>query len=217
MCDRVIESWVKNMKKTSLGELIANAVSHGIGILLSVTALVVLIIISDTTAELFAGIVYGISLIILYTSSTLLHSFPEKMKRVVSVFRRLDHASIYILISGTYTPFLIVLVRTREAYILFGVLWGLTILGIILKAIWIKKFQVVHLAIYLLMGWSIMIIINQVLSMIDQGLLWIILGGVSYTIGVAFYIARFKYQHFVWHIFVLVGSILHFISIVLIY
>lgn len=205
------------MKKTSLGELIANAVSHGVGALLSVAGLVTLLVISDTTNELIASVIYGISLMILYFSSTLLHSFPEKMKRVFTVFQRLDHSSIFLLISGTYTPFLIVLIRTKEAYVLFGILWGLTILGIVLKSIWISKFQMVHLAIYLIMGWSIMLIYQQAIPLLGSTVIYVVIGGLFYTIGVAFYISKFKYQHFIWHLFVLAGSIFHFVSILLIY
>jgi hemolysin III len=205
------------MKKTSLGELIANAVSHGVGALLSIAGLVILLVISDTTAEYIASLVYGISLMILYFSSTLLHSFPEKMKRVFTVFQRLDHASIFLLITGTYTPFLIVLLGTVEAYILLAALWVLTILGIVMKAIWISKFQYVHLVIYLLMGWSILLIYDQVFEGLGTLLLWVVLGGACYTVGVIFYIAKFKYQHFIWHLFVLAGSVFHFVTIALMY
>lgn len=205
------------MKKTSLGELIANAVSHGVGAILSVAGLVVLLVIADTTNELIASIIYGLSLMILYFSSTLLHSFPERMERVFTVFQRLDHSSIFLLITGTYTPFLIVLIRTREAYILFGILWGLTILGIVLKSIWISRFQMVHLAIYLIMGWSIMLIYQQAIPLLGNTVMFVVIGGLFYTIGVAFYVSKFKYQHFIWHLFVLAGSIFHFISIILIF
>ena len=205
------------MRKTSLGELIANAVSHGVGALLSIAGLVILLVISDTTAEYIASLVYGISLMILYFSSTLLHSFPEKMKRVFTVFQRLDHASIFLLISGTYTPFLIVLLGTVEAYILLGALWALTILGIVMKAIWISKFKYIHLIIYLLMGRSILLIYEQVFDGLGTLLIWVVLGGICYTVGVIFYIAKFKYQHFVWHLFVLAGSVFHFVTIALMY
>lgn len=205
------------MKKTSLGELIANAISHGVGALLAIAGLVVLLVISDTTAELVASLVYGISLIILYFSSTLLHSFPEKMERVFTVFQRLDHASIFILISGTYTPFLLVLIGTNDAYVLLGSLWALTIVGVVMKSIWISKFKYVHLTIYLLMGWSVMLIYNQIAEGIGSILILLVLGGLCYTIGVAFYVAKFKYQHFVWHLFVLAGSVFHFVSIVMFY
>ena len=139
------------------------------------------------------------------------------MTRVFTVFQRLDHSSIFLLISGTYTPFLLVLVKTKEAYILFGILWGLTILGIVLKSIWISKFQMVHLAIYLIMGWSIMFIYKQALPLLGDAMIYVVIGGLCYTLGVAFYVSRFKYQHFVWHLFVLAGSLIHFVSILMIY
>ena len=205
------------MKKTTLGELIANAVSHGIGFILAIAGFIVLLVISNTTTELIASLIYGLSLIILYLSSTLLHSFPESMKKVFTVFQRLDHSSIFLLISGTYTPFLIVMIRTTEAYILFTTLWLLTILGIVLKSIWISKFQFVHLFIYLLMGWSILLIMDQAAPLIGDALLYVVLGGLCYTLGVAFYVSKFKYQHFIWHLFVLAGSVFHFVSVILIY
>ena len=205
------------MKRTSLGELIANAVSHGVGVLLAIAGLVILLVISDTTMEIIASLVYGLSLVILYLSSTLLHSFPEKMKRVFAVFQRLDHSSIFLLISGTYTPFLLVLLGTTEAYVLLIALWVLTIIGIVFKSIWISRFQGIHLIIYLLMGWSVLLIYDQVFEGLGNTIMWVVIGGLCYTIGVAFYIAKFKYQHFIWHLFVLAGSVFHFISIVYIY
>ena len=205
------------MKKTSLGELIANAVSHGVGVLLAIAGLVVLLVISDTTTEYIASSIYGSSLIMLYLSSTLLHSFPEKMKRVFAVFQRLDHASIFVLIAGTYTPFLIVLLGSTEAYVLLAALWVLTVLGVVMKSIWIKKYQFIHLAIYLLMGWSIMLIYDQVYEGLGNLLIWVVIGGLCYTVGVGFYVSKFKYQHFIWHLFVLAGSVFHFISIALMY
>lgn len=206
-----------NMRKTSLGELIANAVSHGVGFILAIAGLVILLVISDTNKEVIASLIYGLSLMILYLSSTLLHSFPEKMKRVFTVFQRLDHSSIFLLISGTYTPFLIVLIGTKEAYYLFGFLWLLTILGIVFKSIWIDKFQFFHLFIYLMMGWSILLIMDQAAPLIGDALLFVVVGGLCYTLGVGFYVSKFKYQHFIWHLFVLAGSVFHFVSVILIY
>ena len=201
------------MKKTSLGELIANAISHGLGASFAIVALVLLLVKSDTTSEILSSIAFGVAMIILYLSSTLFHSFPEKMKRVSSVFQRLDHSSIFLLISGTYTPFLVLLVATKEAYILLVILWTITIIGIIMKSIWIHKFKFVHLAIYLFMGWSILFIINEVYYGIGDVFLFVLLGGISYTVGVAFYVARFKYNHFIWHLFVLGGTVFHFIAV----
>jgi len=201
------------MKKTTLGELVANAVSHGIGIIFAITALVLMLLKAQGTAEVLSSLAFGVSMIILYTSSTLFHSFPEKMKRVYTVFQRLDHSSIFLLITGTYTPFLVLLLGTTEAYILLITLWLITILGIVMKSIWIHKFQMIHLVIYLVMGWSIVIIFKGVYAGLGDNFIFILLGGISYTVGVGFYVSKFKYQHFDWHLFVLGGSVFHFIAV----
>ena len=202
-------------KTTSLGELIANAISHGVGVLLSITALILLLVKADTTLEVISGLIFGISLIVLYLSSTLFHSFPEKLKTVYTVFQRFDHSSIFILIAGTYTPFLLLLVNNTQGYIMLALLWSFTLIGIIMKSIWISKFQLIHLAIYLIMGWSVLAVFNEVYTGLNEYFYFLLFGGISYTIGVAFYLARFKYSHFVWHIFVLGGSVFHFLCIYL--
>lgn len=204
------------MKKTSLGELIANAISHGVGVILAIVALVILLSNSNGTPEIISSIVFGVSMIVLYSCSTLFHSFPEKMKRVFTVFQRLDHSSIFILISGTYTPFLVLVVNSTRGYILLGILWGITVIGIVLKAIWIDRFKFIHLALYLLMGWSIVFVFNDVIGELGNAFIYLLLGGISYTVGVGFYVSKFKYSHFVWHIFVLGGTILHFVAIYII-
>lgn len=201
------------MKKTSLGELIANAVSHGVGVLFAITFLVLLLVRAQGTLEVLSSIAFGVAMIILYLSSTLFHSFPEKMKRVYAVFQRLDHSSIFLLITGTYTPFLVLVANNTKGYILLGVLWLITIVGIVFKSIWIKKFHYVHLALYVIMGWSIVFVWSDVSPNLGESFIYILLGGISYTLGVIFYVSRFKYAHFVWHIFVLGGSVLHFIAI----
>ena len=201
------------MKKTSIGELIANAISHGIGIIFAITALVLMLLKSDTTPEILSSLTFGVAMIILYISSTLFHSFPERMKRVYTVFQRLDHSSIFLLITGTYTPFLVLLIGTRESYMLLIGLWIFTILGIVMKSIWIHKFQAVHLIIYLVMGWSVVLIIREVQIGLEAIFILMLLGGLSYTVGVGFYISKFKYQHFVWHLFVLGGSVFHFFAV----
>jgi len=201
------------MKRTTLGELIANAISHGLGALFAIIGLVLLLIKADTTSEILSSIAFGVAMIILYLSSTLFHSFPEQMKRVYSIFQRLDHSSIFVLISGTYTPFLILLVGTRDAYILLIILWTMTLIGIIMKSIWIHKFKYIHLAIYLFMGWSILLIFNDLYYGTDDVFIFVLLGGISYTVGVGFYVARFKYNHFIWHLFVLGGTTFHFIAV----
>ena len=200
-------------RKTSLGELIANAVSHGIGFMLAIAALVLLVVKADTLIEVLSSVAFGVSMIVLYLSSTLLHSFPDEMKTVKDVFRRFDHSSIFILIAGTYTPFLVLLVGTTEAYILLIGLWVITFLGIIFKSIWANKYMVVSVVIYLLMGWSFILVSNDVYSGLGNEIMYLVIGGVSYTVGVLFFISRFKYSHFVWHLFVLGGTFFHFICV----
>ncbi len=200
------------MRKTSLGELIANAVSHGVGLLLAIAGFVLLLVKAQGTAEVISSLVFGISLILLYTSSTLFHSFPEKMKRVFTVFQRLDHSSIFLLISGTYTPFLILVIHNVRGYILLAFLWVITIVGIVFKSIWISKFKYIHLTIYLLMGWSLLFVFNDFIENIGN-YYFVLAGGLSYTFGIAFYVSKFKYSHFIWHLFVLMGSIFHWIAI----
>ncbi len=201
------------MRKSTLGELIANAVSHGIGVGLAIAGLVLLLIKANTTIEIFSSLAYGVSMIILYLSSTMLHSFPDKMVRVKNVFRRFDHSSIFLLIAGTYTPFLVLLVGTTEAYILLIGLWILTLLGIIFKSIWGEKFMGVSLVIYLLMGWSFILVSKDIYSQMGNELVFLVIGGLFYTVGVIFFISKFKYSHLVWHIFVLGGSLFHFIVV----
>ncbi|MEC9485665.1 MAG: hemolysin III family protein [Candidatus Izemoplasma sp.] len=203
------------MKKTTLGELLADAISHGVGVLLAITGLILMILVSDTTIELFATLVYGITLVILYLSSTLFHAFPDKMVRTNQVFQRLDHSSIFLLISGTYTPFMLLVIKSIEGYILLAVLWGLTILAITFKAIWLHKYHALYVILYIVMGWSILWVISDVIELLEFGTALLFVGGISYTLGVIFYASKFKYHHFVWHIFVLAGSITHFVAIYL--
>jgi hemolysin III len=200
------------MKKTSLGEMIANAISHGIGLLLAIVGLVLLLVKANTTPEILSSVVFGLSMILLYTSSTLFHSFPEKMKRTYTVFQRLDHSSIFLLISGTYTPFLVLVVNDTKGYILLGFLWLMTIVGIVFKSIWINKFKYIHLAMYLIMGWSVMFVKDAFFMNISD-YTFVLIGGISYTLGVVFYVSKFKYSHFVWHLFVLAGTFFHFLAI----
>lgn len=201
------------MKKTSLGELIANAVSHGVGVLFAVTMMVLLLVRASGTREILSVLAFAIAMIVLYLSSTLFHSFPEKMRRVYTVFQRFDHSAIFILITGTYTPFMVLLANNTKGYILLAVLWGITIIGIVFKSIWISKFQLVHLTLYVLMGWSVMLIWNDIYPLPGNTMWFLLCGGISYTAGVVFYVSRFKYAHFVWHLFVLGGSVLHFIAV----
>ncbi|QWB99547.1 hemolysin III family protein [Mycoplasmatota bacterium] len=201
------------MKKTSLGELIADAVTHGIGVLASMIGLVLIMIKADNTLAYVSGSIYGFCLIFLYLSSTLFHSFPEYFKRTRAVFQRFDHSGIFLLIVGTYTPIILHTLPIKFALIYLAIMWSLTFTGIVFKAIWIKKYKYIHLAIYLLMGWSVIFVWKDVYPFIQSQLWPLVLGGLAYTIGVVFYLSKFKYHHFVWHLFVMAGSVFHFIVI----
>lgn len=209
-------------RKQTIGEEIANATSHGVMAIFGIVALILLIIKSNTGVELAASIIFGLSIFLLYLNSTLYHSLAFTKSK--PVFRRLDHISIYILIGGTFAPVLLLVPGLRNDMLSIGIDKGLAIfisqwilitIGITLKAIWIKKFQVLHVLVFLLLGWSGVFIISAVASAGFEVFLFILLGGISYTIGVIFYSlsSKVKYFHFSWHIFVALGTIFQFIAI----
>lgn len=212
------------MKKSNiqtLGEEIANAVSHGLMAIFGIVALILLLVKSDTSLDIFAAIIFGFGIINLYTMSTLYHSlFHPKAK---ALFQRFDHLSIYILIGGTFAPALLLIPGLQEPFLgtgvglgplLFIVQWILILIGVIFKSIWIKKYAKFHLFIYLAMGWSALIFVNQLFAY-QQGAFWFVFGGgVAYSLGVAFYVfPQIKYFHFIWHIFTGLGTVLQFVAI----
>ena len=202
------------MKKERLTDWIANAVSHGVGVLIAITAMILLLNRAEETIEKIGVTVFGVTMILLYLSSTLYHALPTHKPRINRVFRTLDHVSIYMLIAGTYTPFLLVLIPNQKGFIFLAILWCIALIGITMKAIWFRRFKAIHIILYLLMGWSVLLIwpdVNTVIIPISRTYLFI--GGLAYTVGVAFYLMKFKLSHFVWHLFVLSGTILHGISI----
>ncbi|MEJ5306731.1 MAG: hemolysin III family protein [candidate division WOR-3 bacterium] len=203
-------------RKMSLIEEIFNSTTHGAGFLLSVVGLVLCVVFSVKVKNVYAIVsssIYGASLILLYISSTLYHSFPEgKVKRVFKFF---DHTSIYILIAGTYTPFALLPLRGPLGWTIFGIIWGLALLGILFKTFFINKTDILSTIIYILMGWIIIFAIKQVYISIPKiSFVFLVIGGISYTLGTIFYILdRLFFFHIVWHLFVLAGSITHFFSI----
>lgn len=204
------------MEREHLGEWLANAISHGVGFILTVVAFIVLLMNAQEPAHRWAVTIYGISLMMLYLFSTLYHALPSHKPKVYYLFKRFDHMAIYLLIAGTYTPMVWIVLNNRQGFILLGILWSLALLGIVLKAIWIRRYAPIHVGIYLLMGWSVMFIwpsIGPSLSSVAMGFL--IFGGVSYSVGVIFYaLSRKKrYMHFIWHLFVLTGSLLHVMAV----
>lgn len=207
----------------TLGEEIANGIIHGVGVTLAISALTMLIVFAAQAHNgwaLGAGIVYGISLVVEYTASTLYHSFPQP--GVKHVFKVLDHAGIYLLIAGTYTPFTLVTLRDatlgRVEHVglwLFGVVWGLAVVGIATEAFWTYRPRWLSAVVYLIMGWLVVVAMQPLVGGIAPAGLWLVVsGGLCYTVGTVFYVLkRVPYMHAVWHVFVLAGSILHFLAV----
>jgi len=195
------------------GEEIANAVIHGIGALLSVAALTLLVLRGTDSWAVVSFAIYGASLILLFTASTLYHALThEGAKRVFQVF---DHGAIYLLIAGTYTPFCLVPLRGAWGWTLFGIEWGLAILGITLYAVGIKALKKIEVAVYILMGWCIVVGWTPLYRSVSGAtLFWLIAGGVFYTAGTFWYRQKIKRgTHVTWHVFVLAGAVAHFWAI----
>ena len=197
-------------------EELMHALSHGIGALLSVAALALMLSVSLHSGDnwhLFSSIVYGGSLILLYTSSTLYHAISDlDIKRKL---RQLDHAAIFILIAGTYTPFTLINLRDNWGLPLFGLIWLIAIIGVIVEVATALKYKKLSLALYLGMGWMVIIAIQPMLEYVEQGgLILLLAGGLSYSAGVIFYIWKTLFMHHaIWHLFVLAGSVLHFLAV----
>ncbi|PTO92046.1 hemolysin III family protein [Vibrio sp. 10N.286.48.B8] len=197
----------------------ANAITHGLGVVLGVIGLILLLIRAfDYQADMLtvaSMTIYGSSIILLFLASTLYHSITtEKTKRLL---KTLDHCAIYLLIAGSYTPFLLVGLRTPLAMGLMAVIWGIALVGIIMKIAFVYRFKRLSLFIYLAMGWLSLIVVYQLAMNIDiGGLVLLAVGGVIYSLGVIFYVAkRIPYNHAIWHLFVLAGCACHFFAIYL--
>ncbi|MBI1767553.1 MAG: hemolysin III family protein [Bacteroidetes bacterium] len=206
----------KNDKKPSTGEEIANAITHGIGALLAIAALVVLIVLAavkGTVWHVVSFSIFGATLVLLYFASTLYHSLTHAGAK--HVFHKFDHISIYLLIAGTYTPFCLTALRGWIGWTVFGIVWGCAVLGAVLKAISIGSRVRLSTVLYVLMGWVILFAIKPLYqAMPHNGFILLMGGGVSYTLGTIFFLRdQVKYNHSVWHVFVLGGSVLHFFAV----
>jgi hemolysin III len=200
----------------SLGEEIANSVSHGIGFLAAVAAAPVLVfsaVHSGVTARIVGASVFAVTMVLLYLISTLYHALPRN--RAKRVFRILDHAAIFLMIAGTYTPFTLGVLRGTWGWMLFGLVWSLALAGVVHTAVGGVRYPKLSTCLYLAMGWLILIAVKPLwLRVPTWGLLWLLAGGIAYTAGVAFYAAkRVRYSHFVWHLFVIAGTACHFIAV----
>lgn len=200
----------------SLGEEIFNSITHGIGTLLSIAALVLLVVfasIKGSAWHIVSFSIFGTTLVLLYLASTLYHSFTRE--KIKNLFARFDHAAIFLLIAGTYTPFVLTTLRGPLGWTIFGIIWGLAITGVVIRSIYLTRFRKLMVGVYLGMGWMFLIaVVPMVHKLPGTSLIFLILGGLFYSIGVIFYTWRnLKYGHGIWHLFVLAGSIMHFFSV----
>lgn len=200
----------------TLREEIANSITHGVGALLSIAGLVILTVLAVRYGDawhIVSCAIFGATLILLYTASTLYHGIPHPKAK--QVLRIIDHSAIFLLIAGTYTPFTLVSLRGPWGWSLFGTIWGLALLGIILELTPWRRFRLLSVALYVGMGWAVVVAAQPMLdSVAPRGLLLLAAGGLAYTLGIAFYVWRsLPHHHAVWHLFVLTGSVLHFFAV----
>jgi hemolysin III len=206
-----------NLREQTPPEELANAITHGIGLGLAIAAQVVMMVFANQYGDIWHIVgysIYGTTLILLYFSSTMYHSIaPGKWK---DRFHLTDHISIFLLIAGTYTPITLIAMRdTAWGWTIFGIIWGAAILGIVLKVFWFDRFKLLSLILYGIMGWIIIIAIKPLIESVNTtGLIFLLVGGISYSLGIIFYVWRkIPFSHAIWHLFVLGGSISHFFTI----
>jgi hemolysin III len=197
-------------------EEIANTITHGVGLALSIAGFGILLVLAalrGTAWHIVACSIYGVTLICLYAASTLYHAVISP--RVKRALRILDHSAIYLLIAGTYTPFLLIKLRGPWGWSLFGVVWGLAFAGVLFKFWFVERFGFLSTAVYIGMGWLVVIAVKPVVTHIPiNALVWLLVGGLAYTFGVIFYASkRIPYGHTIWHLFVLAGSACHYVAV----
>lgn len=204
----------------TVGEEIANAISHGVGMLAAmlVTPFLIIKAIPLGAGAITGAAIFGASMIVLYASSAIYHSLPHcRAKRIFQIF---DHAAIFLLIAGTYTPFTLSALQGAWGWTLFGIIWGLALIGIVLKTIHTDGTSKLSIALYLAMGWLAVFAVRPLYySMSANGLFWVLAGGVLYTAGVLFfaYDHKKKFNHFIWHLFVLGGTTAHVIAVIYVF
>jgi channel protein, hemolysin III family len=207
---------VSKHKAYSVAEEIAHALTHGVGAIAAIVGLVFMLVWAVSYGDTFhvvSASIYGASLILLYLASTLYHAFP--WPRVKAFFQQMDHAAIYVLIAGTYTPFALVNLRGAWGWTLLAVVWSIALIGIIMEVAMKERKKWLSLSLYLGLGWMALVVIKPMLETVEAGGLWLLLaGGLAYTFGVIFYVWKsLRFHHAIWHVFVLAGSVLHFLSV----
>ncbi len=203
--------------RTNLGDILANAITHGIGLGLAVAGAVCLIVAAarGPTLLIVCCSVFSVALVLVYLCSTLYHSLVRTRAR--HVFHVLDHSAIYVLIAGTYTPFTLVSLRGPLGWVLFTVVWSLAVAGVVFKSLAIGRFPAASALVYLFQGWLAVFVVRSLLHAIGwHGILWLFAGGLAYTLGIIFFaLDRLPYFHAAWHIFVLAGSVAHYFAVFL--
>ncbi|NTU70434.1 MAG: hemolysin III family protein [Coriobacteriia bacterium] len=202
----------------TLGEEIANSVIHGIGAVLSIAALTMLLVFAGWAQNGWAiasALVYGIALVLEYTASTLYHAFPQP--NVKHLFKIFDHCGIYLLIAGSYTPFCLMTLRGSGGLWMFAFIWTFAVVGIAAEAFWPYRPRWLSAAVYLGMGWAVIFTIKPLIAALEPAGLWLLIaGGLCYTVGTIFYVLKkVRYMHAIWHVWVLAGSICHFLAVLL--
>ena len=200
----------------SRGEELANSITHGIGIVFAICAMAILAVFASRYGDAWRIVscsIFGAALILLYVASTLYHAVQRPKAK--SVLRILDHSAILVLIAGTYTPFTLVNLRGPWGWSLFGIIWGLAVFGIAIETTRLRRYRAGLIALYVVMGWAVVAAVKPMLEHVENGGLWLLLaGGLAYTGGVVFYLwRRLPFNHAIWHLFVLAGSVLHFFAI----
>ena len=213
-----IQPLVSNERPQSLGEEIANSVSHGAGFLAALAGFPVLVLAavkSGNTMEIAGATVFATTMVLLYFTSMMFHAFPQC--RAKRVFQVLDHSAIYLLIAGTYTPFTLGVLHGIWGWILFGLVWSMALAGILLKVFGGIRYNTLSTLVYIAMGWLVVIAADTVWTLVPKwGIFWLFTGGVAYTAGAVFFLAeRIRYFHFVWHLFVIAGTACHFTAVLL--
>jgi len=206
----------QNIEQYSSLEEIFNSITHAIGALVSIAGLVLLIVFSSiygNASHVISCTIFGFTLVLLYTASALYHSFRKP--NLKQIFKILDHSCIYILIAGTYTPFLLITIKGVVGWSMLALVWSLTVIGVLFKVFFVHRFNIVSTIAYILMGWLVVFAIKPLFQTLPVGgLALLICGGVAYTLGTIFYAwSRLPFNHTIWHLFVLTGSVCHFCAV----
>ncbi len=208
----------KSHSLQTIVEEIVNAVTHGIGVILSLVALTLMLVyaaIDGSSYKIWSAALFGGSLLLMYLASTLYHAVQQpKLKKILKI---VDHAAIYLLIAGSYTPFLLCTLHNHLGWVIFFIVWILAVSGVVYKLFFVYHFPKLSVAIYLIMGWLSLFLVKPLAQHLSQhGIVWLISGGVSYSVGVVFYVwKRLYFSHALWHLFVLGGSTCHFFAVFL--